>query len=176
MFLSFLLAHCIADFLLQPAWLIDLKSRSWKGIVFHVWIHTVALLFVFWPGFGDYKLWLTTGFIVFLHGLIDTLKVHFQNKKNQYVIPFFIDQILHIIVLILSIILFKLSEGFMWLSPNVALIILIILGLTIVYEIVYYQFLLEKKGRIPFKPSLVHASIRAFIVIALLWIYFSLST
>ena len=97
--LKLLLAHSIGDFLLQPyKWVKDKEAKKIKSkyLYAHIGVHLVTLLVVlqFAP-----KYWLGILIIILSHFAIDLAKLHFTNKKNKR-IAFFLDQFLHIIVLI----------------------------------------------------------------------------
>jgi len=93
------LAHLIGDFVFQPnKWVshkIKFKYKS-KYLYLHSLLHgLLAWLFIFQLDF-----WPFTIVIIITHFLIDLLKLMFQKETNQKV-WFFIDQLLHIIILIL---------------------------------------------------------------------------
>ncbi len=95
--IQYLLAHLIGDFFLQTKDSIDQKSRlKWLApqLYIHVIVHFILLLLI--AGFDQ---WLPSLIITVLHFIIDGCKLQFQNQKNQQ--PwFFIDQLLHFIVII----------------------------------------------------------------------------
>lgn len=98
LFTKLFLAHLIGDFLLQPnTWVLhkEEKKAASKYLYFHVLIHAVVTLLLLW----DFSYWKIALIILVSHYLIDLIKLYitplFKNKN----IPFFIDQVLHIIVL-----------------------------------------------------------------------------
>ncbi|WP_435414854.1 DUF3307 domain-containing protein [Polaribacter aestuariivivens] len=100
LFLKLLLAHILGDFVFQSEkWVKDKEEKKIKSVklYFHIAIHAVLLLIIL--QFNLEKYWL--GFIVILisHYIIDVTKLSFQTKKNKR-IWFFVDQFLHVIVLI----------------------------------------------------------------------------
>lgn len=93
-----LLAHFIGDFFLQPKyWVKEKEKKKLKSLklYFHVAIHIVLLFLILW----DLSLWPIILIIGSLHLIIDALKLIIQNKKTKR-LWFFIDQALHIIVII----------------------------------------------------------------------------
>jgi len=97
-FIKLLPAHLLGDFVLQPnSWVREkerLKAKSPK-IYYHVLIHGVlSFLFV-----GELRFWLWALVIMLSHLLIDLSKLYFQKEKNKRT-WFWIDQLLHIIVLL----------------------------------------------------------------------------
>ncbi|MFY8009249.1 MAG: DUF3307 domain-containing protein [Flavobacterium sp.] len=97
-FVKLFLAHIIGDFILQPsAWVQDKEQKLHRSI--YLYLHTIlhvllALLLVGKMAFLGYAILLG-----FLHGLIDFLKLRFQQKQTKR-IWFIIDQLLHLLVLI----------------------------------------------------------------------------
>ena len=93
-----LLAHLLGDFLLQPtSWVLDKETKKQKS--FYLYIHTVLHFMLAWIivckiTFGWFALALAIS-----HGFIDFLKLRFQKintKRNWFVI----DQILHLITIV----------------------------------------------------------------------------
>jgi hypothetical protein len=91
--IKLIIAHLIGDFLLQPkAWVLDIdikKIRS-KKLYFHLLIHGVLVLILFWQ--IDY--WQLALIIILIHGFLEIIKLYFQqeNKKRSW---FIINQVLH---------------------------------------------------------------------------------
>lgn len=97
-FTKILLAHLIGDFVLQPKqWIIHKEANKVgsKYLYFHVLLHFVVTMLLLW----DLGYWKIALFITGSHYLIDLAKLYanplFKNKS----IPFFIDQLLHIVVI-----------------------------------------------------------------------------
>ena len=96
-FTKLILAHLLGDFILQPnSWVADKESKKLKSkyLYLHVLIHTVLSFVFLW----DLQLWWIAVLVGVSHFIIDAAKLTFQtikNKKNW----FFIDQILHILVI-----------------------------------------------------------------------------
>ena len=97
-FTKLLLAHLIGDFVLQPKkWVIHKEANkiASKYLYFHVLLHFVVTMLLLW----DLSYWKIAVVIMGSHYLIDLAKLYanplFKNKN----IPFFIDQVLHILVL-----------------------------------------------------------------------------
>jgi protein-S-isoprenylcysteine O-methyltransferase Ste14 len=99
LFLKFLLAHILGDFVFQPEkWVKDKEENKVKSIklYFHIGLHAILLLMILQFNMKEY--WL--GFLVIIssHYLIDILKLYLQKKKTKR-IWFFTDQMLHLLVL-----------------------------------------------------------------------------
>lgn len=97
--LKLLLAHILGDFFLQPnSWVTEKEQKKLKSdkLYLHIAIH-IALIFIVFASLNVWKIALVIGL---LHGIIDALKLIFQNEKTKR-IWFFIDQTLHIAVIII---------------------------------------------------------------------------
>lgn len=100
-FLKVLIAHLIGDFVLQPeSWVKNKQDKKIKSpkLYLHIGVHILLLLFALQFNtkyIGGFFLIITT------HFLFDLGKIYIQNKKNKRWL-FFIDQTLHIIILILA--------------------------------------------------------------------------
>ena len=97
-FVKFLLAHLIGDFLLQPRRAIiekeAKKARSWF-LYLHILIHFLLTLLILW----DLDMWKAAGIIALSHLGIDLLKLYTSHWFRNQAIPFMLDQGAHIAVL-----------------------------------------------------------------------------
>ena len=105
-FLKFLLAHFLGDFLFQTDKLVkDKEQKKIKSpyLYAHIGIHTLCLFLVFW-----FDLNYIGGilFVMLSHFIIDVLKLYLQTDKNKRIV-FFIDQLLHLIMLVLATFLYQ---------------------------------------------------------------------
>ncbi|MCB0463054.1 MAG: DUF3307 domain-containing protein [Flavobacteriaceae bacterium] len=92
------LAHIIGDFFLQPKhWVKEKEKKKLKSpkLYFHVAIHFALLFLILW----DLALWPIVLVIGGLHLIVDALKLIVQKKKTKR-LWFFIDQVLHVLVII----------------------------------------------------------------------------
>jgi hypothetical protein len=93
-----LLAHFLADYPLQPRWLLAAKQRLW-GLLLHVTIHFLtALLLV-----GDvrWKLLPPLVSLALVHFVIDLTKYRLAVTRPAWVrLPYFIDQALHLLTIL----------------------------------------------------------------------------
>ncbi|MGJ8744520.1 DUF3307 domain-containing protein [Polaribacter sp.] len=106
LFLKFLLAHILGDFVFQPEnWVKDKEEKKVKSVklYFHIGIHALFLLLLLQFNLKEY--WLGFLLIISSHYFIDVLKLFLQKKKTKR-IWFFIDQILHIAILLLITLLY----------------------------------------------------------------------
>ncbi|SHF94037.1 DUF3307 domain-containing protein [Chryseobacterium sp. OV279] len=96
-FTKLILAHLFGDFILQPdSWVADKERRKLKSpyLYLHVLIHTVLSFVFLW----NTDLWWVSILVGITHLIIDASKLIFQNVKNKKR-WFFIDQMLHILVI-----------------------------------------------------------------------------
>ncbi|MFV0540338.1 MAG: DUF3307 domain-containing protein [Aestuariibaculum sp.] len=92
------IAHFIADFFIQPkTWVKDKEKRKLKSskLYLHVLIHMALTAILLW----DLSLWPIVAVIGVSHLIIDGFKLYFQKKKSKRK-WFFVDQLLHILVII----------------------------------------------------------------------------
>jgi hypothetical protein len=106
-----LLAHLIADFLLQPdRWVSEKEKRKHRSpkLYLHALLHGIFPFILVWnPAF-----WLHAVIIMVSHGAIDLAKAHFQKPSNK-TSWFIADQLLHFLVIILV--------WYAWQQPQVSL-------------------------------------------------------
>ena len=96
-----LIAHCITDFLLQSnKWILDKRRKVWSSK--YLWYHgmiTGALAWIFVP---DLKLWWAILFIMITHIITDGWKLTAEKKRGTKLSLFLIDQLIHVIVLVIT--------------------------------------------------------------------------
>lgn len=93
-----LLAHFVGDFLLQPnSWVQQKKDKGFGAwtLYAHFIVHGVLVMLVLW----DWSYWPVALLIMLSHAVIDVLKLAFKNSPKPLV-WFFIDQLLHLAVII----------------------------------------------------------------------------
>lgn len=98
MFIKLILAHLIGDFILQPQkWVLHKQGNKIKSkyLYFHILLHFLLYLLLLW----DLTLWKVALVIAGGHFCIDLLKLYTDGFFKNKSIPFFIDQILHIILI-----------------------------------------------------------------------------
>lgn len=97
-FTKILLAHLIGDFVLQPKkWVIHKESNKIRSkyLYIHVLLHFSVTMLLLW----DVTYWKIALIITISHYLIDLAKLYVNPLFKNKSIPFFIDQLLHIIVI-----------------------------------------------------------------------------
>lgn len=110
LFLKLILAHLIADFILQFEELYQLKVRSFLGHILHALIHGLISLAVLYPYLNEFRIWLFVAGLVGIHLAQDLIKYSATKKTpaNTF-IYFMVDQICHVLV-ISVIFLFPVSR------------------------------------------------------------------
>mgnify|MGYP000748709253 CR=1 FL=1 len=102
LFLKLLLAHILGDFVFQPEkWVKDKEKKKVKSIklYFHIDVHAFLLLLVLQFNLQEY--WLGFLLIISSHFTVDLLKLYLQKKPTKRY-WFFIDQILHLLFLVVA--------------------------------------------------------------------------
>ncbi|HNX68694.1 MAG TPA: DUF3307 domain-containing protein [Candidatus Omnitrophota bacterium] len=110
LFLKLVLAHLIADFILQFEELYQLKVRSLWGHILHVVIHGIVSIVMVYPYLDQLFMGCFLGGLVLLHLLQDFVKYTLTKKIPKNTFLYFIgDQFVHLIV-ISTILLFPISN------------------------------------------------------------------
>lgn len=98
LFIKLLLAHLIGDFILQPIrWVIHKEANkiTSKYLYLHVLIHGALMMLLLW----DVGYWKIVVIIMISHYFLDLAKLYANPLFKNKTIPFFVDQILHLVVL-----------------------------------------------------------------------------
>lgn len=186
MILSYLiLAHLLGDFVFQPGKLIIWKTKSKWGILVHILIHFALNLIILAPFLlnGHYWLILVAFLLCFAHFWIDQIKINYIIKHDKKVMPFLIDQIIHLLVILLAFLLTRniplaLPDGqFYQIYGDIRLIILAVFLIlsSAVIEIYRFQWEREKKENAILKVHSREMLIRAVIVILIYGLFMILS-
>ncbi|SIQ56971.1 DUF3307 domain-containing protein [Maribacter ulvicola] len=97
-FIKLVLAHLIGDFVLQPTrWVLHKQANKIKSkfLYVHVLLHFSLYMLLLW----DLSLWKIAVTVTIAHFFIDTLKLYSNELFKNKSVPFFIDQVLHILVI-----------------------------------------------------------------------------
>ncbi len=141
--IKLLLAHLLGDFFLQPTkWVKENEKKKLKSpkLYFHILIHVLLVTLLLW----DISLWPIILIIGFSHLIIDGLKLSFQKKKTKRG-WFFIDQLLHILVILgcyVFIVANNITIGFS-LTENQVLLLTCLLFLTLPVSIIMKTIFLK---------------------------------
>jgi hypothetical protein len=99
MFYLFLLAHLVADFVLQPYWLV-LRKRYWDGLLIHGGIVLGCMLLLPLVDNAALGLWPAMLAITAVHVAADWWKVRYGDRlPGPPIVPFLLDQVIHITTL-----------------------------------------------------------------------------
>jgi len=97
MFWYLVLAHLIADYPLQPTWMVSNKTR-WMVLALHALVHFAVVLIV--VGSARLIIWPQLLVLALLHLVIDIGKNSLSKLRPKWVIiPYLVDQILHFTVM-----------------------------------------------------------------------------
>jgi len=105
MILTYLiLAHLLGDFIFQPKKLVIWKMRSKWGTFVHALVHLIINVAILLPFIlaGEYWLLYTVTALTFTHFWIDEAKINYDLKHDNKVRPFIIDQLLHLLTILLA--------------------------------------------------------------------------
>ena len=99
----FLLAHLVADFMLQPLWLV-LRKRRWDGLLIHVGIVVVCMLPIPLLVPTQPNIWWAIAWIGAVHFCADWWKVNLGDKLMRTPLQgFILDQVIHVATLIATL-------------------------------------------------------------------------
>lgn len=158
------LSHLVADFLLQPDWLVALKQKKVSGVMIHSGIHAAVLTLFLMERLAEALPVLII--ITISHGLIDFAKISYQKRNASSVATFLIDQIAHFTVLILAAMIAPIHTIF-WNAEEGAIVWFVLFTLSLgigVWNIVHAKkpgALVSLRGAEPI-PVLIVAAV--FIV------------
>ena len=100
LFLKLILAHLIADFILQFEELYQLKVRSFLGQLSHVLIHGLVSLAFLYPYLNAPQIWLFVTGLVLVHLAQDLIKYSATQKNTANTFVYFMtDQLCHVLVI-----------------------------------------------------------------------------
>lgn len=143
--LYLILAHLIADFLLQPIKLVRWKMKSVKGIIVHTGIHAIISMILLIPYLNAKTALIIIGLGI-CHGLIDRVKINASLKSDKLARYFIIDQILHLITILAAgfgiLSLYELSSTTIFLPiiyNNIYLVLLLIMLVFASYTVEIYK-------------------------------------
>ncbi|MEW4924728.1 DUF3307 domain-containing protein [Algibacter sp. 2305UL17-15] len=141
--IKLLLAHLIGDFFLQPQkWVKEKEEKKLKSpkLYVHVLIHIAITALLLW----NIKLWPIILIIGVSHFIIDALKLLVQKKKTKRLF-FFIDQLLHVLVIVVCYFIFskQVSITQISFSENTLILITCFLFLTIPVSIIMKTIFLK---------------------------------
>ncbi len=144
----FILAHLIGDFVFQPKKLVKWKMKNKVGGLVHALIHFVITTLVLLPFILNNNEWLLAliFLISFTHFWIDEAKINYSLKHDKKIPPFFLDQLVHFVVILASYFLIKHVEVslpvndfiYLYTNPEIIFFVFLIVIIGVSYEI--YKF------------------------------------
>jgi len=91
-----IIAHLLADFIFQPTKLIEWKKRHFLGVIVHVLIFALLALILLAPFLIYWETWVVVAAVSLVHFLTDKLKISLLKKYDEYMLPFIVDQLVHL--------------------------------------------------------------------------------
>lgn len=168
-----ILAHLLGDFIFQPSKLVIWKIKSKYGILVHVLVHFVINLIVLAPFIFNGHYWsiLAAFIICFVHFWIDQAKISYDLKHNKKVMAFLLDQLMHLLVIMLvyffvqNLPLTLPTSGFYAVYSDIRVIIFFsfLILCSSAVEIYHFQKVREKKHDATFKFNPRNIALRIFI-------------
>lgn len=109
MFWAILLAHFLADFPLQPNWMVRAKQKPWV-LGLHIATHLVVMALISATIFS--QIWPYLLLVAFIHLGIDIVKNEVWRRRPDLLVgPYIIDQIFHYLSIALVAFLIQLNLG-----------------------------------------------------------------
>jgi hypothetical protein len=106
----FLLAHLVADFMLQPYWLV-VRKRRWDGLLIHGSLVLACMLLLSLIEPTSLALWPVMLGITAVHVAADWWKVHRADRVlRPAILPFLLDQMIHFSTIAVALSLVLPSE------------------------------------------------------------------
>ncbi|MBA4337038.1 hypothetical protein C0416_04695 [bacterium] len=159
-----IIAHLLADFILQSNRLVAWKMKKFRGVVVHVCIFAAVSLVTLFPYIANWQTWAVIGAISIFHLVVDQAKINIALRKDAYVAPFVADQALHFLSLLLggyylNTLDFNLPNdfffGYIYGNPCVVGIILALIFLGYVVDVLFFQHNRSRKMNISKVASFV---------------------
>ncbi len=174
MFYSLLiLGHLVADFILQPEKLVKWKYASWRGIVVHAFIHAGINLLLLFSVWNDSRVLLLVLGLAIAHFFIDKLKILLEPKFKVLLIPFFGDQILHLMTIVIGVNLLGLQDvvvknifGQQIYDFKALVVLILVIMVSYVVEMIWFQIQRIGHRQISYCPNYALMLQRTMVVLA----------
>lgn len=159
MFYYLLLAHLLADYPLQPDWVIFNKTQ--RGVLaLHIIIHFLTSVIIVWIFSSTIGLsvWPYLLLLAGIHFLIDSFKSKLSRIRPKWVkIPYVVDQLVHVFSIAIIAFLIQNQFGFIAFPANSGWVVL-----SIAYLLVTYVWYISERVLTYDKPvyrqSVIHDS------------------
>jgi len=135
MFYYLLLAHLLADYPLQPNWVVS-KKTHWGVMALHILIHFLTSVIIVWIFSSTIGLstWPYLLLLAGIHFLIDSVKNILSRIRSKWVkIPYVVDQLVHIFSIVIISLLIQNQFGFIAFPTNPGWVVLAIAYLFVTY-------------------------------------------
>ena len=152
-----IMGHLLGDFVFQPNSLIKWKFKSWKGTLVHSFVISFFSGVLLFPYLGNSKAWLLLGLMCLGHFAQDCIKVAYMKTERgaAAIWPFFIDQMLHILLICLlgaefnSLSMINLPTSFLnvYLSENLVIFGILDITFTFALDILKFELYRVKHGQ-----------------------------
>lgn len=156
MFWTILLAHAIADYPLQPNWLVAAK-KTWSGLTLHIIVHLITMLIL--VGAARAIVWPYLVFLSIIHFIIDVGKNLFSKQKPDWIITGYLsDQVIHILSIGLVVAIIKTQPNYIY--PAITpLLTIYILGYLLVSHVWFITERVFAYKDVPYQQVLNQTSI-----------------
>lgn len=147
-------SHFLADFPLQPGWLVALKKKKLIGILIHTIVHLVVMVLLGFPLWHLSGFWWAVTVIFATHNIIDFTKIRLEKAYPKYRFPLYIaDQTSHLLIILAVYITWLKSASpiayeslsYYYTDPSVISFVLTLVLVTYFYDISRYFFLTRHK-------------------------------
>lgn len=129
LFIKLVLAHLLGDFIWQPnSWVADKESKKHQSIYLylHILLHGVLAAILV----GEIQFIPYAALIAVTHGIIDLIKLNFQKESTKRT-WFVVDQMVHVLVLVGVVFLYKGETiNFLWFNNQFWILITGVLFIT----------------------------------------------
>lgn len=137
LFWRLILAHLLADFILQTNAIYNLKIKTIWGQALHGAVLFFTAVILTLPNLGHPILWAYLFLVTLLHMIQDTIKSKYFKEFLYPFWPFMADQIMHILV-IATIFIFPLPKTIVYIPSHEALIYLLIGYIFATWQATYF--------------------------------------
>lgn len=166
----FFLAHLVADFLLQPNWLVRWKEKYVFGVIVHAAIQALIMIIFLLPFRPEVFVMILI--IALLHGGIDQAKIVATQKKHvSFQKALALDQLAHLLVLIAAVFIMRPAIHPWWASEAGIGVRMLLFFFSFAFALAH----LFKLKKIPLKNARARA-VRFLLVSGIFVAYFTAGT
>lgn len=171
--------HFLADFPLQPTWLVALKKKKLIGILIHTLVHLVVMVLLGFPLWHLGGFWWAVAVIFITHNIIDFTKIRLEKAHPKYRFPLYIaDQVSHLLVIFAVYIAWLKAASpiaseflsYYYTDPSIISFVLILTLVTYFFDISRHFFLTRHK-KVPYIRNYRTMGRNALIVVIAFGVY-----